>query len=880
MKLSSTPSRAIILSLPLLTFCLNASQGFAQASETANPEKVASPKAKKEPERIQVTGSRLKRSDVEGNSAVVTVDAEAIQKSGVSTVSEVLQNMALSIDGSYSAPRVDDPRGNVTSVNIRGVGASNTLVLLDGRRLPDEGGLGVVDLSQFPIAAIERIEVLKESASAIYGSDAAGGVINIITKKDFEGNAVFARIADPSGKGGLETGLSYVNGVQTDNARIMTSLSYRHVEPVYWRDRSWAKDGVSSYSVPGNIGLSTLAKNPDGSPAVNADGSPKTTTSYYTSANCPATQRLPDGECPYNYANAMAFSPESTQLGFLENLEYKFSDKLTVYSTLRAQRNANLWNMAPNAGAFVIPAATLAAKPDFNISGGTLAPGSDASLKYRALAWGNRTWEETNTILGLNVGLKGALDKSWEWNINFGRSESKKDTKSPHGFFLTTPVTNAVSNGSFDPFTTDFSSDNVHSIVTSSAVTPTVVNKTRMHTYDASLSGDLFEMAGGNAGLAVGVSRFDQFYSKNIDRNSEIGEAFGVLKNQSASGDRNVSAVYAELLMPVTKELEVQLAVRHDQYSDFGQTTNPKLNLKYKAFPGLLLRGNIGTGFKAPTLSQIYDAGTISYKNLVDTPNLATNPQRQDEIEIETYGSKSLKQETSLSWSAGFVADPFTNLSFTVDYWYLRINDVITPVDAQRALDAAARGTPLPGIQIIHVNNDPTGPLQTIRVPTANLGRSEDAGVDVLTQYRMNVDKLLLSFINDYGRKFYSKSIPFAGSPQHDYLGDRGHPAWRMVDTLTAGKDGHDVSLRNNFIPKQLKTPTPTAGGHLSSYSTYDVQYQWTHPWGGSVAIGALNVFNKEFPRDDNERTGDDQRVQELFSPNGRMVYLNVNQTF
>lgn len=873
--------RAVILSCALLGSIQNSAA--AQDVETMTKDGTASEKKSKEPEKIQITGSRLKRSDVEGISSVVQVDEEAIKKSGVNTVGEVLQNMAVSIDGSYSAPIVADPsnRGNVTSVNIRGLGAQNTLVLLDGRRLPDEGGMGIVDLSQFPIAAVERIEILKESASAIYGSDASGGVVNIITKKDFEGSAVFLRASKPKLKGGAENSFSYVNGVQGDNYKVLTALSYRHVDPVYWRDRDWAKDGVSTYGLPGNIGLTTINRDPNGTSLTNEDGSFQTTTAYYAAPTCPAdSPRSEDGQCLYNYANHMAFAPETTQLGALSNFDYRVNDKVSFFTSLRAQQNENLWNMAPNAGPFIIPAATLAARPALNLSGQTLAPGSNATVKYRASAWGNRTFEETVTTLGGTVGLKGELNSGWDWTVSAGRSQSKKDQKSPDGFFVTDTVAAGIANGSFDPFQTNLTDPGVTSLVAASAYDPTVAYATQMNTYDLSVSGDLFALPGGNAGLALGVSRFDQRYEKTIDDLSEANGVFGVLENQGAKGDRAVNAVYAELLMPITKSLEMQLAVRHDQYSDFGSTTNPKLGAKYRPISGLLFRGNVGTGFKAPTLNAIHDGGTIGYKNLYDTPNIATNPGRQDEVEIETYGNSDLKEETSLSYSAGVVIDPIEQLSLTADYWYVRINDVITPVDAQRALDAAAAGTPLPGIEIIHVNNDPTGPLQRLRVPTANLGKSEDAGIDLFTEFRTSVDKARLNVSNDYSRKFYSKTVPYPGADQVNYLGERGHPEWRMTSTGTVGFGGHDLSLRNNIIGKQKKTPSATEGGTISSFSTYDAQYQWTHPWQGSIALGALNIFDKAFPRDDNERVGDDQRVMELYSANGVTLYVNVNQTF
>ncbi len=847
----------------------------AAAQTPLNPVKSA-----KASERIQVTGSRIKRTDVEGVSSIIQIDQEAIQKSGVSTVGELLQNMAVSIDGSYASQTVNDPRGNVTHVNLRGLGPENTLVLLDGRRLPDEGGLGVVDLSMIPMAAVEKIEVLKDSASAIYGSDATGGVVNIISKKNFEGSAIYARASRPEVKGGQQTHFSYVNGVVASNYRVLAALSYRHAEPVFYRDRAWTKEGVSSFAIPANIGLTTLVKNPTtGLVETDEQGKPITKTAFYASSNCPPDlPRVGRGLCSYNYGKTAAFAPESKDLGFLGNLDYEVNDRITLYSTLRAQQNENVWNMAPNAGSFTISASTLLEKPSLNLSGQELAPGTDAVVRYRALPWGNRTWEEVNQGFGASIGLKGEFAQDWEWNISGAQSQSRKDSRSPRGFFLKDLVSNNIASGNFDPFETNLANPKLAALVNQAAYVPSTLNETRLRSFDANATGEIFTLPGGNAALALGASQFNQYYQKTIDDVSQTGNVFGIAEDKSGGGERTVNAVYIELEMPVFKQLDVQVAARHDQYSDFGSTTNPKLGMKYRPWSGLLLRGNVGTGFKAPTLNQIYNGGSIGSANLYDTPNLKNIPERQDEVDVETYGNRNLKEETSLSYNAGLVADPVDGLSMAADYWYLKINDIVRPVDAQKALDAAAAGEALPGIDIIHVNDDPTGPLKRIRVPTANLGRSEDSGYDLSAEYRVKVGSSRIALSSDYSRKIYSKTVPFPGAEQINVLGERGHPRWRMIHTGNLVTGNQSITLRNSVIGEQSKTPTPEQTGTLAAFSTYDAQYAWNHPWNGSIALGALNIFNKDFPKDDTERTGDLQRVSELYSADGRLFYVNINQ--
>ena len=262
----------------------------------------------KKVERIEVTGSHIKRTEVEGVSSVIVIDREKIEKSGFSTVSELMQNMTISSNGSYGASTVNDTRGTVTNVNLRGLGPENTLVLLDGKRIPDEAGLGVVDLSTIPMAAVERIEVLKDSASAIYGSDATGGVVNIITRKDLNGSSFYARASSPKGDGGNSTEFAYLTGVNQGDFRVLTTLNFRKTEPVFYRDRDWTKQGLSTYAYPANYdaGNGLLAHD-----------------------NCavPQDERIPvqtggDPICSYNYGNTSAFSPKTTQVGFMNNFEY------------------------------------------------------------------------------------------------------------------------------------------------------------------------------------------------------------------------------------------------------------------------------------------------------------------------------------------------------------------------------------------------------------------------------------------------------------------------------------------------------------------------------------------------------------------------------
>ena len=848
----------VALSLPLPT--------LAQEGMIKEADEASQPETKPKTEKMKVTGSRIRRTQVEGVSSVITIDRQKIEESGVGTVSELLRNMSISTSGSYATPTVNSGGGTTSQVDIRGLGAENTLVLLDGRRLPDEAGEGVIDISTIPMAAVERIEILKDSASAIYGSDAAGGVVNIITRKDIDGTIISSRATAPQSKGNQQTDFSILNGFQKGKLKNLTMLSYRKVEPVFYRDRDWTANSSSIYSNPANYSISAkgykITAHPD----------------------CPVSEdsRIvaeQDGNalCTYNYGQTMAFSPDQTQVGFLNNLEYELNSSSKVFASVRATRTNSIWNMAPNAGQLTIPQNVVQANlKRFGLAEDDIP--SDVNIYYRAEPWGLRNSEQENTMVGATVGIEGALSYAWDWTLSVGRSENKRDTYQPQGFFLEDQFIAALKDGTFSPF--ELVSTNPQ-FVNDIAYEPYEIVKTASNTANFGVSGEWVEMPAGPIGVAVGVQRTEQFYDKNIDEQSELGNVFGVNENKGSTGERDISSAYVELMLPVTERFEIQLAARHDVYSDFGGTTNPSAGFKYLPDDWLLLRGNVGTGFKAPTLSEINRGTTVGLLDLNDTPNCQGICEVQTtEVEIATEGNPDLKEETSFGYTFGFLAEPVRNTTFGADYWYLRTKDIVVDVDPQDVLDGLNEGRSYDGVEITRTGGDPAGRLERITIPTLNLGMREESGVDLSLAYRYRLDAgPVLGLGSDYSRKFYTRSTPYPGEPAKDILGERGRPRWRAVNsTSVTFARAHTFSLRQNLYGQQKNA---TKEGVISEHKNYDFQYQWSHPWRGSITLGAINVFDQRFPLDQSARAGsDDVRVQELYAADARTYYVQVEQRF
>jgi iron complex outermembrane receptor protein len=838
-----------------------------------NSPKASSPVVSKA-EKIVVTGSRIKRIDTEGVNPVLIIDQRAITSSGANNAAELIETLTISSAGAYSSPTVNDNRGTVTNANLRGLGPDRTLILLDGQRLPDEGGLSIVDLSTIPIAFIEKIEILRDSASAIYGSDAVGGVVNIITKKDFQGNAIAAKGVKPINKGGEQTFLSLTSGTIGEHFKILNVLSYHHKEPVFFRNREWTKKVLSGYSIPGNIGLSTIVKNKEsGNVELDEQGNPKIETKLYAPSNC--QEKATNGLCVYNISDISMFSPEQTQLGLLSKVNWEINDSFSAFGLIRVQQNENKWNMAPNAASFAISAETLAANPNLNVSGEELAPGKNATVQYRANAWGPKAWLETNNLIGTQFGLQGTTQNEWEWRLAVSNTETNKKSVNPTGYFLKDIVESKINDGSLNPFETDFSNSNLNQTVEESKYKPFVENTAKIQSFDGQINGELLQMLGGKASLALGMSRLEQSYGKEIDTQSQTGNVSNVSADKSGKGSRSINAVYGEMALPFTQNFEAQVNVRHDNYNDFGSTTNPQLGIKYRILPNVLARATMGRGFKAPSLDQVYNQGSATVLNLIDSPrgenSLAT------EIEVETYGSRNLKEEKSINKSVGVIVEPLLNATFQADYWYVKVDNIIRTVDAQKALDAIAQGDSIAGVEVYRLNDDPNAQLVKMRLPTSNLGTSEDAGYSLDGSYKIFGLYGIVDVSSQYSKALYSKSVAFPGASQVDVIGDRGHPWWRMLNRASWIHNESSLTLQNNIISKQKKRSS--SRGQIGSYTTYDVNYSWEKNEIGGLSISILNIRNTPFPKDDSERVGDDQRIKELFSPNGRTFVIGANKT-
>lgn len=804
-------------------------------------------------EKIEVTGSHIKRVDTEGASPVETLTRKDLEKTGYNSVGDVLRDTSVSSFGAAREASGSNAASNA-SVDLRGLGASNTLVLLNGQRLPADAVTGAVDLNLIPMAAVERVEILKDGASAIYGSDALGGVVNIITRKDFTGSEISLVQSIPQEKGGAKREISLVNGINTARTSMVNVLNYRENETVFSKDRAFFNNGFSNIGSPGTY------RNEGGK--------------WQADPNCPADRLkvTPAGTfCTFKYTDYSTQLPSLQQLSILSDTNYELSSKVKLQARVGGTQKKAKWSYAPSPGRFTIPgdqADTL------GLPGAE--PGEDLEVQYRLLDLGTRDTEITTYSYNGLLGSTIDLGQSWELQVNATHSAVNNRDEGVSGYALTKDIEDGIASGQFNPF----APAGARGQLVKNSYKPLEETISRLTTVEAKTSGELAQLESGPIGLAVGTSAGFQRYEDKYDDKSKAGEVFGSAGSiAGGGGERESNAVFSEVSIPIVKKLELQLAGRYDHYSDFGDTVNPKAAVLYHVSPILLVRSSVGTGFKAPLMQDLYASPTSGYPTFIDdvackneikaggkTPSCA--PQQYP---VTSSGNRALKEERSLSYNMGAVLEPSRNFNFGTDFFVTRVNNVVG-IDYNEATRAESLGANLAERGVI-VERDSDGYITKITAPAQNLTAQELSGVDLTSTVRAGHYKLSV----EHSQLLYFRQEGFPGMGLKDLLGESGRPAWKNTIGL-----GYDPNERNSFNVALLTTAENGKAdpglGKLNQYTTVDLQYAFNSKDVGTITAGIKNVLGTVPPLDDSDPTA--SLNTSLYDQIGRQFYAGYKTTF
>lgn len=843
---------------------------FAQESEQAQTL-----------DRVEVTGSRLKRADIEGAVPVTVIDRAVIDASGHVSVADVLRDATFSSFGNFR-PQSGSSAQAVADVDLRGIGSDRTLVLIDGRRAPYAPSTGTsADLNTVPLAAVERIEILSDGASALYGSDAIGGVVNIILRKDYEGAEFRYGRGYPKSKGGDTEEASVVFGTASDRGSLLIGASTNSREMTFTRDQIGG--GVRGGSFYGNNYYLEDAANP------GEEGAAGGALPNYA-CDDPGFWRN-GANCVFDFNSVAANEASVKNKSLFARGQWQINDDWSIY-TAASYSNANSFGRyAPTPGVLYVPSDT----PNDPVQG----DGVGAFVYHRYAAAGNRDNLVDNTSTDLTLGFQ------WQANektfVDFGiRRSAARFKETGRGYIVTTLAEQAAADGTYnlnDPF------GNPQQVLQSFTATIGRDGKFDINEVFANATVDLFEMGGGTSAIAVGAEYREEEYADIYDSLSEAGVVAGSAGN-SASGSRKISAAYAEWLFPIVSSFDVTLAARYDHYSDYGSDVSPKVSLRWQPLENLTLRASAGEGFRAPALPYLYGKRSFSAEEVQDyrsclaigfsSPecggdangdNIADGPQGDDtSYQIDSYssGNTGLLSENSKQYSVGLAWDPTDWVNLTLDYYNIKIEDRIRLIEYQELVDFDNRGLPLPdGTSVIRRGN---GSIAEINTAYANEGDLKTTGLDFNLRTRFDLGNwgrmenwLQLAHVLDYEVT--------DGIVKKDRLGWVTAPENRgsLRNTWTFG----DVSFNwnVNYIGSQENPEEIPDFGYIAAgpgvrvggYATNDVSLNYNAPWNGSITLGVNNVGDR-YP----ELVGYDNRPWNfyLYDAYGRTVYFRYTQKF
>ena len=881
---------AQIAGIGLASTALISAPVFSQEQE----DEIASPAL----EEVFITGSRIKRtSDYQEGSQVVSIDRAEIDALGSLIISDVLRGSPLNAYGSFNERSGSSAQSNAV-IDLRGLGEERTLVTIDGRRMvgsPNQGA-AIININMIPMAAVERVDILADGASAVYGSDAVAGVVNMQMRRDFEGLEFNIRYGDRANDEGDEFGASLIGGVTSDRGNITFAVEHNRRDPIWDRDREYTSPWVRDTDGDGQIeayvdtdgysiyGASIwLYDDTTGYDRILAANSCQQGNGFLGEVEADVDWGYPadlneNTYCMYGYADVSANKAELDRNNFYLNAEFTINDKMDFFSTTLISRVESFGRFAPPAATWPDMPADYSDVP-FDIdalidSGDISADNYELTGFYRWTNIGPRDNIVTDTQFDFTSGFRGDLSDSVSYETYF--QKSTYDVKEFGYYYLSYPGLDYVLNNNVDPFSEEGAG--------AMSATTTQDNFTEMYKLYGHMQFNLAEIGGGDIIALAGFEQMEIEYQNKYDRHSEGGFVGGSAGN-SSNGDRDIFAVFGEIVIPASDAVEVNAAIRYDDYSDFGEAVSPTLSATWEATDTLKLRGRWGGGFRAPGLDQLYGPVTFSAEDASDQLTCAINsiaPEDCSTSQYDTYfyTKADLDSEESESLSFGINWEIIDNLVMDVAYWDISIDDVIIQPTTQSVLFAEAAGFPFNPASNTWV--DRSGGRPEIHSSYVNQGKLSATGLDLQLGYSFDTGiGLFTSDIFITHQLSYDQAAYFGG-PGQETAGFNLQPEQKAQWALGWSLDRHRIDLVANYTGPHSEQDfidfdsngnafLDTSDMELDSWTVINMSYSFDAGSIGLFKLGATNVTNEDPVLD---RTGlFPTDHYDLYDQTGRVIF-------
>jgi iron complex outermembrane recepter protein len=822
--------------------------------------------AQQQLERVEITGSSLRRAEAETALPVTIIRAEELIKQGITTVEQAIKTLPQNQTALGVSQGIGATTGGIAAADLRGLGASTgstgqrTLVLLNGRRIANQAyDSGATDLNSIPMAAIDRIEVLRDGASAIYGTDAIGGVINFILRREYSGVEVAGEYQNPEEFGGITKRASLTGGfgsLDKQGFNIMATVDWRQQDAVMAADRPFGSTGILPARNQNRTSGTTF---------------PGTVSGFNpTAPGCAPPSSVWNGvSCRYDFVRDIDLIPENEQLSFLARGTVKLGQHYISAEYLRAQNDTSN-RVAPTP----LPGMNIPSTSPFYPVGAT-----GNTVSWRAVPAGKRTDSNEAVADRILLEANGAFG-AWDYRAGVFQSNSEVKTDFIDGYVKRPDIQTGLTNGILNPFGAQTAAGTQY--LNASKVLGTVLSADgKVTTVDARASRDVFQMAGGAAAIAIGAEWRKEEFSFDLKENlAPLAASSGLELAADIKGDRDVSALFAEMAFPITKTFEASLAVRYDNYSDFGGTFNPKLGVRWQPAKGMLFRGSVNTGFRAPTLYDIYQPIALTYtSDAYNDPvycpgGTPTAPgiagvvcDQQVQQRLSGPGGTgqpvdTLEPEESTNFNIGMVFEPMTNLTMSVDYWNIQVKNLISTLPEQAIFgDVAKYGTRIrrcsqlnaaefAAVDACAFTSPTLDPIAYIDTPTENLGDMKTSGIDLSVGYRfpataygrfgVNLDgTYVLKY--EYQREKGGEFIDAAGK----YTDNAPVFRWQHALTFSWGAGPWGVTVAQNY--KSGYTDQDPSN-EVKSYQLWDATVTYTGIRNLTLMAGVRNLADTDPP--------------------------------
>jgi len=801
-------------------------------------------------ERVEIVGSRVPRVDAETALPVQVIRRDEIERSGALGAEQLLERISANFGGHPEALGLGDAdTPGFSGASLRGLGAAETLVLLNGRRLANYAftsttGPGV-DLHVIPLAAIERVEVLKDGASALYGSDAIGGVINFVTRNDYAGGEAGLALSRPEAHGGgTRTRATLATGGGDERYNIFGVLDLQRASALSAADRAFAASGYRpELSLDGTVRTSW----PANFTYVLPDGSRSPLINPAAPACTPDTVNKGQA-CWFDYAKTLQLLPASQQLDAFGRGTLALAPELDAYAELLLSDSRVRFAISPTPASMVTapPGFPFVLHPDSPYYPGSPGVSGDLTLSYRTLPLGPRSSEVHSRNTRLLVGAKGSV-QGWELDGALALNDTVARERYLSGYVGAKELSQALGTGLVNPFGESGPEGNAL-LAATQLMGPSRTARGRTDTADLRATRDLSRLPGGPLGLAAGAEvRHETLTDVHMDI---VADVVGGAPSGPKSGARNAQAAYLELVAPFARGFELQAAARLDRYSDFGTALNPKLALRWQPHRDWIVRASVGRGFRAPSLPELYTQQQQSVNQLdvpdpVRCPVTGLDTDCAPEVLLVSGGNPALQPQHSTQANAGIVVEPAAGWLVSLDAWSIRVRDLIGVLDGDEVFNHLER---YDGRFVHRGPPDPAtpglpGPITSIDLVNENLGDWHVGGFDLSVSMKpvpTPLGRLSMSLAGTYVAR--SRQEIFEGNVVS--LVGRLAPRWQQVLSATLERGSWSATLANRYRRGYLDdTPLPDGSLHrVASTHVWDGQLAWAATGNLQLTLGVRNL--------------------------------------